>query len=929
MAKILLQYDADINQLKTELQKVEVANKKVDDSAKKAGKDLTKSYLDAANAAGKVQRETTGINSELKNTSLIAQSANNVFGQIAAGIGAAFTVNKIIEFSKASIRAFEESEAKTNRLKFALESITKEGGAFDDLVKQSEQLQDKLKIFDSEDIQQIQAMQVQYGLTAEQVKKLTPLILELSVAQGSDLVSATDTALKAIEGQTRGLKSVGASFDDAGNSVGNFNLLIEKLGKLEGVAADQLDTATGQMKAQQVAAENLEEAIGAKLSPRLAELRNTVLLVSKDLVDFFFPDSARTQLEKNVERVKSVLGVDTSASVKQLKEELSLIPQKIADIKNEAKNLPVDFDRGDKLEALRLKLQDLKLTEIALKEIILEKQAAESKADSEKKKNLELEKLQKEDISKLDQKQLNFEIEALKKRSDVNTKVVEDEINRRKEAVDKLKESSKNTAEDRSKSYDELLQLQKEYEQKSLESAAKSEAEKLDLQRQAILKKAEEAFKKAGGTINDQGQLAGDTKAVEAFLKAKANINATYDKLISDATVKAAEQTAKELDRINKQNLSDDLAATLNAIDTANEKKKQLEIQGFIERGDFSKQAYQKLQDELLLIDKDTFDKQNQERVKSGEEAVTNEADITAAALQGASDRVDVTADEEERKRQLREQGFEAVLNNVNQLDALISQATENEISQIEERKNAQLAAFDEQLAALEQMNERGAYSDRVYNDKKKELLTNRTNAEKKADAELRKLKREQAEQDKLKAIFDIIVNTSVAVSKLLATPFLAIAAGAAGALELAKVISTPIPKFFLGEKYVKRGKNPMGIDTIPAMLNEGERIISTEKNKKHWAIYEAIENNEFQKFVQKHYVMPQLRAYKAEQESKKQKEFAGNIAASIIGTGQGLTFYDADRIRKKGMHINNAKELSVLIAEAVYDRTPKYYGKW
>ena len=66
MAKILLEYDADINDLTSKLKKVEVANTSVDNSAKKTGKTLNQSYLDAAKAAGTDQRETTKVNSTLK-----------------------------------------------------------------------------------------------------------------------------------------------------------------------------------------------------------------------------------------------------------------------------------------------------------------------------------------------------------------------------------------------------------------------------------------------------------------------------------------------------------------------------------------------------------------------------------------------------------------------------------------------------------------------------------------------------------------------------------------------------------------------------------------------------------------------------------------------------------------------------------------------
>ena len=57
----------------------------------------------------------------------------------------------------------------------------------------------------------------------------------------------------------------------------------------------------------------------------------------------------------------------------------------------------------------------------------------------------------------------------------------------------------------------------------------------------------------------------------------------------------------------------------------------------------------------------------------------------------------------------------------------------------------------------------------------------------------------QKARTDKATAIFDIVLNTAIAVSKVFANPLLAIAVGALGAAQLAIAIATPIPKYFKG----------------------------------------------------------------------------------------------------------------------------------
>ena len=64
-----------------------------------------------------------------------------------------------------------------------------------------------------------------------------------------------------------------------------------------------------------------------------------------------------------------------------------------------------------------------------------------------------------------------------------------------------------------------------------------------------------------------------------------------------------------------------------------------------------------------------------------------------------------------------------------------------------------------------------------------------------------------------------------------------AIASGAA----LVRSLQNAQPRFFEGTDYVSRGNNPVGRDTIPAFLNEGEAVISTDINKRYGTTIKAI----------------------------------------------------------------------------------------
>jgi hypothetical protein len=116
----------------------------------------------------------------------------------------------------------------------------------------------------------------------------------------------------------------------------------------------------------------------------------------------------------------------------------------------------------------------------------------------------------------------------------------------------------------------------------------------------------------------------------------------------------------------------------------------------------------------------------------------------------------------------------------------------------------------------------------------------------------LEKLEAERAravEREKTLAQVQLAINAAIAISKAAAeggaaapvTIALTLAALIAG-LAQARVASGNA--FFKGVEYLERGQNKAGRDTIPAMLNEGERVITTDTNDKYWDVLSAVHNN-------------------------------------------------------------------------------------
>jgi hypothetical protein len=116
----------------------------------------------------------------------------------------------------------------------------------------------------------------------------------------------------------------------------------------------------------------------------------------------------------------------------------------------------------------------------------------------------------------------------------------------------------------------------------------------------------------------------------------------------------------------------------------------------------------------------------------------------------------------------------------------------------------------------------------------------------------LEKLEAERAravEREKNLASVQLAINAAIAISKAAAET------GPGAPVAIALVIASLIAgfaqarvaagnAFFHGVEYLERGQNKAGRDTIPAMLNEGERVITTDTNSKYWDVLSAVHNN-------------------------------------------------------------------------------------
>lgn len=151
------------------------------------------------------------------------------------------------------------------------------------------------------------------------------------------------------------------------------------------------------------------------------------------------------------------------------------------------------------------------------------------------------------------------------------------------------------------------------------------------------------------------------------------------------------------------------------------------------------------------------------------------------------------------KKKALQEKEIELAQKSAELAHAFLNRNIENEknanaekLNQIETSKEAAIKSIEESTMSEEQ----------------KAAAIKKINLQAQADKEAiamrqKKLDQEKARNDKLIAVFNIILNTAVGITKALAEANipLAIVVGALGAVELATALATPVPKYATGRE--------------------------------------------------------------------------------------------------------------------------------
>jgi len=186
-------------------------------------------------------------------------------------IAGVFAAQKILQFGKASIKAFAADEKASKSLEIALRNT---GNAFETMNVEGfiAKLQRTTGVLDDELRPAFRTLLTATGDVKKSQEGLQ-LALDISAGTGKDLSAVSMALAKAYGGQTTALSRLGAGLDKATLKTGNMDVILGQLNdKFSGQALAAVKTYSGEIAVLNVALQNAKETIGKGLLDSFAML---------------------------------------------------------------------------------------------------------------------------------------------------------------------------------------------------------------------------------------------------------------------------------------------------------------------------------------------------------------------------------------------------------------------------------------------------------------------------------------------------------------------------------------------------------------------------------------------------------------------------------------------------------------------------------
>ncbi len=194
-----------------------------------------------------------------------------------AGVGMVTTGALLIGGLAKTAQASEEARLNMVKLENSVANNAKLAGhSAEEFADLADAIQDKTAA-DADDIIGGQAVLAQWGMEADQIKELTPLVVDLARKKGIDLATASQLAAKAVDGNAGALKRAGIAVNETAFATDSYKGTVDALkNSVGGFAEEEGKTFAGSLERLKNQLGDVAEGVGVGAVDAFSSMLNVV-----------------------------------------------------------------------------------------------------------------------------------------------------------------------------------------------------------------------------------------------------------------------------------------------------------------------------------------------------------------------------------------------------------------------------------------------------------------------------------------------------------------------------------------------------------------------------------------------------------------------------------------------------------------------------
>lgn len=376
-----------------------------------------------------------------------------------------------------------------------------------------------------------------------------------------------------------------------------------------------------------------------------------------------------------------------------------------------------------------------------------------------------------------------------------------------------------------------------------LETVEEGSAEELEWKKKALMNQRDVEYMELYKAERDK------TLTAEQALEMRATL---VDKYVKLETELLEEHAAKQLEIIQKKYADQNEQTNTAMIVELNTLKQQYAQKLAAAKGDAAAQARLKAQFEeesasiqeryaiqtaksaIALIEEElkTENLSAEERANLTRQLAQAKAQLEQQMADAAIANIERVNEKDAKSREQRiknaQQWLQVAADSLNSINELVSTIYDAKISKVEEEQEANTEAGEAEQERIAQMVEQNVITEEEGEARKRAAEDKTAKKNEELEKKKAKLKEKQAKFDKLNSIAQCGIATAIAIMNALQMqPFpvgiaMAAIAAAMGAVQLATIIATPLPKYAKGTANHKGGPAIVGDGGVPEVITYG-----------------------------------------------------------------------------------------------------------